>query len=321
VHLHLEGSIPAEIVAAAALRHGSAVPAGVRDGRVDVTSLADLLGYLDWSCALIDRAEELSATARGLSVRARASGARHIDVIVNPAHWGRWRRDLPGLVDALDAGFAEAEAAGGASAGLCVSLGRHQSAAEAEELVDEVLAMARPRVVALSIDGNEAQGSNTERFGDAFARAGAAGLRRCAHAGESSGPSGVREAIEVLGAERIDHGVRCIEDPSLVDDLVARAVPLDICPTSNVVLGIAVDLESHPLERLRRAGVRFSLNTDDPLIFGIDLAGEYERCAAAFAWGREELVAVARTSIESCFAPPARRAQLLGELDAFCARS
>jgi len=321
VHLHLEGSIPAEIVAAAALRRGSAVPASVRDGRIEVTSLAGLLAYLDWSCELIDREEDLAAIARALAVRASASGARHVDVIVNPAHWGRWRRDLRTMVDALDAGFAAAEAAGGASAGVCVSLGRHQSAREADELVDEVLAMARPRVVALSIDGNEAEGSHTERFADAFARAGQAGLRRCAHAGESSGPQGVREAIEILGAERIDHGVRCIEDTSLVHDLVERAIPLDICPTSNVVLGVAADLESHPLEPLRRAGVRFSLNTDDPLVYGIDLAGEYERCAAAFAWGRDELVAVARTSIESCFAPAARRAELLVELDAFAGRS
>jgi len=319
VHLHLEGCVPAEIVAAAAVRHGSPAPAGVHDGRVEVTSLAGLLSYLDWSCALIDRPEELREIARALSVRASASGTRHADVIVNPTHWGHWQGDLAGMVDALDAGFAAAEAEGNATAGLCVSLGRHQSAAAANEVVDELLAMARPRVVGLSIDGNEAGGSHNERFADAFARAGASGLRRCAHAGESSGPAGVREAIEWLGAERIDHGVRCIEESALVDDLVERAIPLDICPTSNVVLGIAHDLPSHPLEQLRRRGVRFSLNTDDPLLYGIDLAGEYERCAAAFGWGPAELASAARTSIESCFAPPARREALLGELEAFTA--
>jgi len=319
VHLHLEGCVPAEIVAASAARHGSVAPAGVRDGHVEVTDLAGLLSYLDWSCALIDRPEDLHAIAHGLAVRAGASGTRHVDVIVNPAHWGHWRRDLPGMVDALDAGLADAEAEGRATAGLCVSLGRHQSAAEADELVDEVLEMSHPRVVGLSIDGNEAGGSHNERFAGAFGRAGSAGLRRCAHAGESSGPEGVREAIELLGAERIDHGVRCVEDASVVDDLVERRIPLDICPTSNVVLGIASDLRSHPLEALRRRGVRFSLNTDDPLLYGIDLAGEYERCAAAFGWGPAELVATARTSIESCFAPPARRAELLGALEAFIA--
>jgi adenosine deaminase len=319
VHLHLEGCLPAAIVAAAAARHGSTAPAGWRDGRVAVTSLAELLTHLDWSCALIDRPEELRAIARALSARASASGTRHVDVIMNPAHWGHWRRDLRTMIDALDAGFADAAADGQATAGLCVSLGRHQSATEADELVDEVLEMAHPRVLALSIDGNEAGGSHNERFAGAFARAGAAGLRRCAHAGESSGPASVREAIELLGAERIDHGVRCIEDPALVDDLVERRIPLDICPTSNVVLGVAPDWPSHPLEALRRAGVLFSINTDDPLLYGIDLAGEYERSAAAFGWGEAELATVAHTSIVSCFAPEARRAALLDELEAFIA--
>jgi len=317
VHLHLEGSIPAEILAAAAARHGSAAPAGVRDGHARVTSLADLLSYLDWSCALVDRAEDLSLIAHALSVRAGESGTRHLDIIVNPTHWGRWRHDLAGMIDALDAGFARAEAEGHATAGLCVSLARRQSAAQADELVDELLGLARPRVVALSIDGDEGGGSHNDRFAGAFARAGAAGLRRCAHAGESSGPVGVREALDLMGAERIDHGIRCVEEPALVDDLARRGIPLDICPTSNVVLGVAADLATHPLEHLRRRGVRLSLNTDDPLLYGIDLAGEYERCAAAFGWDADVLATLARTSIESCFAPPARRAALLDEWRAF----
>jgi adenosine deaminase len=319
VHLHLEGCLPAEIVTAAAARHGSSAPVGGRDGRVAVASLAELLAYLDWSCGLIDRPEELRAIARAICARASASGTCHVDVIMNPGHWGRWRGDLRAMIDALDAGFSDAAAEGHATAGLCVSLGRHQSAGEADELVGEVLDMAHPRVLALSIDGNEAGGSHTERFVDAFARAGAAGLRRCAHAGESSGPAGVREAIDLLGAERIDHGVRCVEDPALVEELARRRIPLDICPTSNVVLGVAADWPSHPADRLRRAGVLFSLNTDDPLLYGIDLAGEYERSAAAFGWGEAELATVAHTSIVSCFAPPARRAELLDELEEFIA--
>jgi len=124
----------------------------------------------------------------------------------------------------------------------------------------------------------------------------------------------------MLGAERIDHGIRCIRDPGLVADLARRGVPLDVCPTSNVVLGIVDDLVSHPIEALRLAGVPVSVNTDDPLLYGIELVGEYERTAAAFGWGRAELGQVARTSIESCFAGPDRRAALLVELDRFLAR-
>jgi adenosine deaminase len=223
------------------------------------------------------------------------------------------------MLDALDGPWRETEHDGGPTVGLCVSLSRTQSAGQAAELVDRVLSLAHPRVVGLSIDGNEANGSHNERFAPAFARAAAAGLRRCAHAGESGGPGGVREAVEMLGAERIDHGIRCIEDPSLVVELAERGVPLDICPTSNVVLGVVDGLASHPVDALRRAGVPVSLNTDDPLLYGIELAGEYERTAAAFGWGRAELGQVARTSIASCFSDPDKRAEMLGELDRYLA--
>ena len=100
-------------------------------------------------------------------------------------------------------------------------------------------------------------------------------------------------------------------------ELAHRAIPLDVCPTSNVVLGIVPDLNRHPVDELRRQGVRVSLNTDDPLLYGVDVAGEYALCTEAFGWDRSDLVAMARTSIESCFADDSRRRQLLRELDSF----
>ncbi len=302
VHLHLEGCV---------------APALVGQRLAPVTSLAQLLAQLDHLCGAVRDPEQLAEIARGVVGRASASGARHCDIIVNPAHWPCWQRQLGAMFDALERPFAEAESEGGPSVGLCVSLSRTLGRDAADELVDTVVELAHPRVVGISIDGNEAGGSHNERFAGAFARAARAGLRRCAHAGESSGADGVREALEVLGAERIDHGIRCLEDPTLVAELVDRGVPLDLCPTSNVVLGLVADIASHPIERLRSLGVAVSVNTDDPLLYGIDLAGEYERCADAFGWDEAVLGRVARTSIESCFAPPARRADLLAELARF----
>jgi adenosine deaminase len=320
VHVHLEGCIPPHVVAASALRHGAGPPVGSDGGHPRITNLASLLDYLDWSCGLIDRAEDLTDIARATSERLGASGALYGDVIVNPTHWPHWRERGDEMVAALAAGFEAGERSGGAPVGLCVSLKRQQSEAEALEVVDWLLASRHERVVGLSIDGNEAAGSHNERFRRAFAKAGEAGLRRCAHAGESSGPDGVREAIEVLGAERIDHGVRSMEDASLVRQLAAQRVALDICPTSNVVLGVTPSLAEHPVEALRKAGVRVSLNTDDPELYGIDLAGEYERTAAAFGWGPEELGALARTSIEASFASEARRGDMLWRLEEYLER-
>jgi adenosine deaminase len=329
VHLHLEGCIDPVLVSDAARRHGVASAGGSRrpgtsggeptggDMAVTITSLSELLSYLDWSCALIDRSDDLAVIAYETARRVTACGVRHIDVIVNPTHWPHWRSRLDAMVDALDSGFRSAESEGAATAVLCVSLKRTQTASEALALVDHLLERHHPRVAALSIDGDETNGSHNARFAEAFDRAARGGLRRCAHAGESSGPDGVREAIDILGAERIDHGIRAVEDPSLVAELARRSIPLDICPTSNVILGIVDDLARHPVEQLRRLGVEVSLNTDDPLLYGVDVAGEYARCAETFAWGRPELVAIARTSIESCFAEEGRREELLRELDAF----
>lgn len=245
VHLHLEGCVPPEVAG------------GNRSG-AGISSLAELLEHLDVTCGAVARPDQLAAIARGLSKRGGQSGARHLDVIVNPSHWPHWSGRLGAMVDALDGPLAEAEADGGPTVGLCLSLGRSWSAGQADEMVSTVLDLAHPRIVGLSIDGNEEAGSHNERFAPAFARAAAAGLRRCAHAGESSGAAGIREAVELLGAERIDHGIRCVEDPALVAELADRGVPLDVCPTSNVVLGLVGELAKHPIDRLRRAGVRVS---------------------------------------------------------------
>jgi adenosine deaminase len=189
---------------------------------------------------------------------------------------------------------------------------RQQTAGEALELVDWVLARRHPRVVALSIDGNEAAAGRTgPRFADACQRARQAGLHRTVHAGESSGPEGVRDALEYLAAERIDHGVRAIEDADLVRELAERRIPLNVCPGSNVLLGRYPDRASHPLDALRRAGVRVSINTDDPALMGHSLVQEYLDTAAAFAWDSEVVREVARTSIEASFCDAGARQRLL----------
>jgi adenosine deaminase len=201
---------------------------------------------------------------------------------------------------------------------VCVSLLRTQSADAAAELVDMLSTLRHPRVVALSVDGNEATAGRTgPRFADAFRRAADAGLRRTVHAGESSGPEGVRDAVELLGADRIDHGVRAIEDPVVVRMLADRQIPLGVCPTSNLVLGVYPTIQDHPIERLRKAGVRVSVNTDDPALLGASLVGEYALCTREFGWTEETIRSVARTSIESSFASQDVKADLLTALQSW----
>ncbi|WP_158814652.1 adenosine deaminase [Methylocapsa sp. S129] len=314
VHIHLEGCLDLDEVVALAQEAGVPLPRP-RAELLHFSGLSDFLDFLDWTCSLYRTPDQVAAAAYAFSRRMSASGALYADVIVNPTHWPHWRRDLGGFIGALDAGFCAAELDGLPPVGLCVSLLRQQSAEEAIELVDLLAALRHPRVVALSVDGNEKFAGRTgPRFAEAFRRAGAAGLKRTVHAGESSGPEGVRDALDYLGADRIDHGVRAIEDDDLVARLADRQIPLGVCPTSNLTLGLYARLEEHPIERLRKAGVPVSVNTDDPELLEIDLPKEYARCAAAFDWSAETCRNVAATSIRACFAGDEAKTRMLAKV-------
>jgi adenosine deaminase len=277
--------------------------------------LADFLHFLDWACGLVDTPQRLAELARGFCERLQVDGTGYADLIFNPTHWSAWNGRLREMLDALDAGLREAEQDGLPPVGLCVSLLRTQSAQQAVELVEALTAWRHPRVVGLSVDGNEATAGRTgPRFAQAFARARQAGLRRTVHAGESSGPQGVRDAVELLQADRIDHGVRAVEDPALVDLLARRRIALGICPSSNVELGVYESLAAHPIDRLRRAGVPVSINTDDPSLLRTSLPREYALCRQQFGWGDETLREIAATSIAASFANTDVQDRLLGEL-------
>ena len=310
VHAHLEGCFEPGVLEQWSTQARVLMPRP-RERLFEFEGLADFLHFLDWACGLASTRERLAELSYGYSKRLAGGGAGYADVIVNPTHWQAWRGRLRDMIDAIDAGLTAAEQDGLPPVGLCVSLLRTQSSDAAIELVDALVALRHPRVVALSIDGNEAAAGRTgPRFAEAFRRAGAAGLCRTVHAGESSGPEGVRDAIELLGADRIDHGVRAIEDPELVGLLVDRQIPLGVCPTSNLTLGVYASIEDHPIDRLRRAGVVVSVNTDDPVLLGASLVGEYALCSKAFDWSDDVLRALARNSIDASFANADVKARL-----------
>jgi adenosine deaminase len=314
VHVHLEGCFDPATLEQWAMEAGEPT-LRPRDRLFEFSGLADFLGFLDWACRLARSEERLAQMAYDFCRRLQDDGTGYADVIVNPTHWSSWRGRLPAMIEALDHGFASAEGDGLPPVGICVSLLRTQTADEAVELVKQLVSSRIPRVVALSIDGNEAAAGRTgPRFAEAFRIAGSSGFKRTVHAGESSGPEGVRDAIELLGADRIDHGVRAIEDPAVVELLAERGIPLGVCPTSNLVLKVYPAMESHPLDRLRQAGVLVSVNTDDPSLLGTNLPKEYAIARTAYGWTDEDLRGVARVSIEASFATPAIKQKLLSDL-------
>lgn len=302
VHVHLEGTFEPATLERWAQEAGIQMPRP-REELLHFNGLADFLEFLDWACSLANTPDRLAELARAFCKRLRDDGTGYADLIVNPTHWSAWHGRLRQMLDAFDAGFREAEQDGLPTVGLCVSLLRTQSAAEAVELVEALTEWRHPRVVALSVDGNEATAGRTgPRFAEAFRKASAAGLRRTVHAGESSGPQGVRDAVDLLDADRIDHGVRAIEDRTLVSVLAERRIPLGVCPSSNLALKVYDSLQMHPIDALRQAGVPVSVNTDDPSLLGTTLPREYSLCKSHYGWSDEIVRDIAMTSIAASFA-------------------
>jgi adenosine deaminase len=317
IHVHLEGCFSRQQIVEMAAAAGETLPRQP-EHLFAFKNLAEFLGFLDWSCELVRTEAQVEAMAYAFCARLAENGAGYADAIINPTHWPTWRHRLPEMIAALDRGFTAAERDSLPPVGLCLSLLRQQSADEAAELLDMMIALRSPRVVALSIDGNEAAAGRTgPRFADTFRRAAAAGFRSTVHAGESSGPDGIRDAIRLLGAERIDHGVRAAEDMTLMDELRDLGVPLDITPTSNVRLGLYPRYEDHPIERLRQHGIAVSVGTDDPELLETTLVEEYARMVETFGWNDDVLRAAARTSIEASFARPEIKRDLLEALAAW----
>jgi adenosine deaminase len=317
VHVHLEGTFEPALLENWAREAGVAMPRP-RERLLEFQGLADFLEFLDWACGLASTADRVAELARAFCQRLADDGTGYADLIINPTHWSAWHGRLRPLLDALEAGFREAEEDGLPTAGLCVSLLRTQTGDEAAQLVDDLVAWRHPRVVALSVDGNEATAGRTgPRFAQAFREAARSGLRRTVHAGESSGPEGVWDAIDWLGADRIDHGVRAIEDAKLMDVLAQRRIPLGICPSSNLALKVYPSLAAHPIDALRRGGVPVSINTDDPSLLSTSLPREYAMCASHFDWDEAVLRQLAGHSIDASFANEDVKARLRAQLAAW----
>ncbi|HEX2641438.1 MAG TPA: adenosine deaminase [Thermoanaerobaculia bacterium] len=164
-------------------------------------------------------------------------------------------------------------------------------------------------VAAIGLSGSESAFKN-EPFQPVFAAAAREGLHRVAHAGEHAGPASIRSVLEVCGAERIGHGVRAIEDPALVRELAERRIPLEICPTSNLCLGVFPNLASHSFDRLYRAGVQVTVNSDDPSFFATNLTREYLHLHQTFGYSAAELAGMSLTALQNAFLPVEQRAAL-----------
>ena len=317
LHVHVESCLSEQRVEA--LARDAGVPMLRPRGELyRYTTLADFLATYEWWCDLLRTPEIAEQLAYDTAAYFGEEGVVYAELLTGPRYWThvRWNE----LIPALDRGLERAHADGHADVRLVPSISREQSPEWAMELVEWIGAGNAPRVVGLGLDGNEELlGRTSPKFEAAFARAGELGLGRTAHAGESSGPEGVLDALDFLKLDRVDHGVRAIEDPALVERLAAEGVTLNVCPTSNVITGLYPRVAEHPVDRLVAAGVPVTVNSDDPMSMELSLNSELADTASAFGWGMGELVGVTRTAIDATFCDAARKDELHAALDAHVA--
>lgn len=317
LHVHVEACISGSRIESLAAEAGVPMLRPV-ERLFEYSTLSEFLETYEWWCDLLRTPETAEGIAYEAAALLAADGIVYADVLTGPRYWEHL--DDHELIVALGAGFERAHRDGLTDCRLVPSISREQSAQWAMELVEWIGAERPPRVVGLGLDGNEAVlGRTTPKFEEVYARAGELGLGRTVHSGESSGPEGVRDVLDYLHVDRIDHGVRAIEDPALTARLADEGVTLNITPTSNVITGLYPDLPSHPVGRFIDAGVPVTVNSDDPLAMNVTLSGEFEAVAGIHDWSLDDLVAATRRAADAAFCDGTDRAALHARIDAFLA--
>ncbi len=319
LHLHIEGTLEPETIFALAAEQGRALrDAGPEElaARYDFADLPDFLELYYENMGVLRSERDFEALAEAYFARAHRAGVAHVELFVDPqAHTARGvaeRTVLRGLQRAIEA----AADRHGISAGVIACVLRDQPVDDAERMLDAVLDAAGETgapLLGIGLDSAEL-GFPPHRFAGVFDRAAQAGLHRVAHAGEEGPADYVREALDVLGAERIDHGIRVLDDPELVARLVRERTPLTVCPLSNVRLRVVDRIEELPFRALLDAGLLVTVNSDDPAYFGGYLDDNVTALRSAFGLADDELARLARNSVEASFAPEARKRELLDRL-------
>ena len=315
LHIHIEGSLEPELMFELAERNGVRVRhTSVLQLRraYDFVDLQSFLNIYYEGARVLCTARDFYDLTTAYVRRAAADNVRHAEIFFDPQTHTQRGIPFETVVEGITAGLRDARS-DGMSAFLILCFLRDQSAAAAMGTLEQALAF-RDQIVAVGLDSAE-RGHPPSKFAAVFARARAEGFRTVAHAGEEGPPEYIREALDVLKVSRIDHGVRCEEAPALVADLVARRMPLTVCPISNVKLRVFPSLERHNLRRLLASGVCVTINSDDPAYFGGYINENFLATHHALGLTRDEIHRLARNSFEASFLSAGERRSFIDELD------
>lgn len=317
LHIHIEGSLEPEMMFAMAKKHGMKLPFADVEAVRRAYQFNNLQEFLDiyyaGAAVLIDR-EDFRDLMFAYLKRAHADGVVRSEMFFDPQTHTDRGIAFKTVIDGLTDGMRDAEQAFGISTDLILCFLRHLPEEAAFKTLEDAMPF-RDRFIGVGLDSSEV-GHPPSKFERVFAKAREAGLHVVAHAGEEGPPEYVYEALDLLKAERIDHGVRSDHDPELMTRLMKTQIPLTVCPLSNTKLMVFKTMQDHNLKRLLNAGIKVMVNSDDPAYFGGYLLDNYLAAAEALNLSKNDLKALAVNSIAACFVSDSQKSEWLAHLDA-----
>jgi adenosine deaminase len=312
LHVHLEGSIRPATLLALARRNRVSLPAGDLEGLREFYRFTDFDHFIQVYLTIsrcLQTPDDFNLIGYEFGADMARQGIRYAEVTFTPhTHVANTGLPFDEILAGLNSGRARAQGGLGVEIAWVLDIVRDNPDTRHQVAQWAVAAMDRG-VVGFGLGGTEV-GHPPEGFADAFAVAREAGLHSVPHAGEVAGPESVWGALRALGAERIGHGVRSVEDPRLLDYLREHQVPLEVCPTSNLCLGVYPSYEEHPIRRLWEEGVYVTVNSDDPPMFNTDLVHEYQVLADRLGFSPAELEQLSLNALRASFLPAPRKAAL-----------
>ena len=317
LHVHLEGSIRPATLLQLAKRHNIILPANDEAGLREFYRFRDFNHFIEvWMVIneCLRSGADFELITAELGAAAAQQNIRYLEVTFTPyPHYRRRALAWDELFAGINAGRAAAQRQWGVEMRLIPDISRNSYEEgrmyEAEKTAEWAVSGKEAGVVALGLGGREI-GNPPEAFTEAFAFARAGGLHSIPHAGETSDAANIWGAIDSLKAERIGHGIRCVQDPALVDYLIQHQLPLEICPTSNICTRAIDTLADHPIRKLYDSGVYVTLNSDDPPMFNTTLTTEYMLLAARFGFSAAELAGLSLNAVRASFLPDSEKQQL-----------
>lgn len=316
LHLHIEGTLEPEMMMALSKRNGVPIPYASVDEIRSAYDFSNLQSFLDIYYAgaqVLREKQDFYDLTRAYLERAANDNVRHVEIFFDPQTHTERGVEFATVINGVFGALEDGESRLGITFGLILCFLRHLSADEAMATLEQALPH-KDKICAVGLDSSEV-GNPPSKFVDVFDRARSEGFLTVAHAGEEGPPDYIREALDLLKVERVDHGVRCLEDPALVERLVDEQVPLTVCPLSNVKLRVFDTLEQHNLKALLHAGLCATINSDDPAYFGGYIGENFLQTQRALNLDPDDIAALAKNAFTASFLSNADKQRHIADIE------